>query len=99
DLLSHLVDLYFEKRNTFMPLLHRATFDNGLRNGLHNFDRDFGVLVLSVCALGARYSDDLRAYAGERWKRAFWCLVFIDTFMSSFLGRAKATDPTCVICS
>ncbi|KAF8823481.1 hypothetical protein HHX47_DHR10000062 [Lentinula edodes] len=172
DLLSHLVDLYFDKRNTFMPLLHRATFDNGLRNGLHNVDRDFGELVLSVCALGARYSDDLRVYAdvktkhslgwpyfsqivvlqdltrtsalyrvqiivnavmflqstsmpglcwpilglgvrfaqivgahrrnffgptptiaGELWKRAFWCLVCIDTFMSSFLGRPKATNP------
>ncbi|KAJ3915469.1 fungal-specific transcription factor domain-containing protein [Lentinula edodes] len=183
DLLSHLVDFYFDKRNTFMPLLHRATFDNGLRNGLHNVDRDFGELVLSVCALGARYSDDLRVYAdvktkhslgwpyfsqivvlqdltrtsalyrvqiivvhcsydragvqnavmflqstsmpglcwpilglgvrfaqivgahrrnffgptptiaGELWKRAFWCLVCIDTFMSSFLGRPKATNP------
>ncbi|KAJ3931619.1 MAG: hypothetical protein NXY57DRAFT_197483 [Lentinula lateritia] len=34
----HNFSLYFEKRNTFMPLLHRATFDNGLRNGLHDVD-------------------------------------------------------------
>ncbi|KAJ3862805.1 hypothetical protein EV359DRAFT_82993 [Lentinula novae-zelandiae] len=31
--------------------------------------------------------------AGELWKRAFWCLVCIDTFISSFLGRPKATNP------
>ncbi|KAJ3739033.1 fungal-specific transcription factor domain-containing protein [Lentinula detonsa] len=172
DLLNCLVDLYFKERNVHMPLLHQATFEDGIRNGLHKLDRDFGELVLSVCALGARYSDDLRVYAhvetkhslgwpyfrqivlmqdlthssalyrvqiiinalmflestsvpgicwpllglavrfaqivgahrrnffgpkptvtGELWKRAVWCLVCIDTFMSSFLGRPKATNP------
>ncbi|KAJ3799008.1 fungal-specific transcription factor domain-containing protein, partial [Lentinula aff. detonsa] len=172
DLLNCLVDFYFKERNVHMPLLHQATFENGIRNGLHKSDRDFGELVLSVCALGARYSDDLRVYAhvetkhslgwpyfsqivlmqdlthssalyrvqiiinalmflestsvpgicwpllglavrfaqivgahrrdffgpkptvtGELWKRAVWCLVCIDTFMSSFLGRPKATNP------
>ncbi|KAE9401031.1 hypothetical protein BT96DRAFT_616033 [Gymnopus androsaceus JB14] len=29
----------------------------------------------------------------ELWKRAFWCLVCIDTYMSAFTGRPKATNP------
>ncbi|KAE9406990.1 hypothetical protein BT96DRAFT_986942 [Gymnopus androsaceus JB14] len=165
DLLDHLVDLYFQKRNG-MVLLHRPTFEQGLRDGLHKQDRDFGELVLSVCGLGAWYTDDPRVLADgtdskhslgwkyyeqivlmqdlsrntalmqlcfynrrqspvlaglyldlvydsckivgahrrnfygpkphpvkEQWKRAFWCLVCIDTYMSAFTGRPKATNP------
>ncbi|KAE9403325.1 hypothetical protein BT96DRAFT_990365 [Gymnopus androsaceus JB14] len=172
DLLDHLVDLYFRKRN-IMVLLHRPTFEQGLRDGLHEQDRDFGELVLSVCGLGAWYTDDRRVLADgtdskhslgwkyyeqivlmqdlsrttalyrvqiiinaimflqpsskpglcwpllglgvrfvqsigahrrnfygpkpnptkELWKRAFWCLVCIDTYMSNFTGRPKATNP------
>lgn len=29
----------------------------------------------------------------ELWKRAFWCLVCIDTYMSAFTGRPRATNP------
>ncbi|KAF9066459.1 fungal-specific transcription factor domain-containing protein [Rhodocollybia butyracea] len=173
DLLLQLVDLYFERQNLYFPFLHRPTFEQSLLNGLHKVDRDFGELVLSVCALGARHTSDPRAFAegstslhslgwkymeqiillqdvnhssalyrvqtiinaimflqptslpgacwsllglgvkfaqivgahrrnfagrkgslvGELWKRAFWCLVVIDTFMCSFLGRPKATNP------
>ncbi|TFK73931.1 hypothetical protein BDN72DRAFT_834263 [Pluteus cervinus] len=28
----------------------------------------------------------------EQWKRAFWCLVCLDRFLSSFLGRVAATQ-------
>lgn len=30
----------------------------------------------------------------ELWKRAFWCLVCIDTYMTSFTGRPRATNPS-----
>ncbi|KAE9401037.1 hypothetical protein BT96DRAFT_818451, partial [Gymnopus androsaceus JB14] len=173
DLLDHLVDLYFRKQNG-MRLLHRAVFEQGLRDGLHKKDRDFGELVLSVCGIGAWRTDDPRAFADgtdskyslgwkyyeqiilmqdlsgttalyrvpdhdcnaimflspssrpslcwnllglavrfaqmvgahrrnfygskpnptkELWKRAFWCLVCIDTYSSAFTGRPKATNP------
>ncbi|KAE9401030.1 hypothetical protein BT96DRAFT_800032, partial [Gymnopus androsaceus JB14] len=62
DLLDHLVDLYFRKQNG-MRLLHQATFEQGLRDGLHKKDRDFGELVLSVCGIGAWRTDDPRALA------------------------------------
>ncbi|KAJ3836013.1 fungal-specific transcription factor domain-containing protein [Lentinula raphanica] len=62
-LLSSLVDLYFAHRNTFMPLLHRPTFLQDLASRLHERERAFGELVLSVCALGARFSSDERVFA------------------------------------
>ncbi|KAF5392117.1 hypothetical protein D9757_003201 [Collybiopsis confluens] len=58
SLLVSLVDLYFTKHNFFVPLLHRPTFQRGLDARLHERNRSFGELVLSVCALGARYSSD-----------------------------------------
>lgn len=50
-----------------MPLLHQPTFQRALDAGLHEHDRGFGELVLSVCALGARYSSDKGVFDdGER---------------------------------
>lgn len=60
DLMTSLVDLYFERANTFLPLLHRPTFEKGLKNGLHYRSEGFGSTVLLVCALGSRGSRDPR---------------------------------------
>ena len=59
-LLTTLVDLYFKYSNVYMPLLHRPTFEKGIREGLHFRDEGFGSSVLLVCAIGARFSDDAR---------------------------------------
>jgi len=61
-LMSTLIDLYFVHINTYTPLLHRPTFDDGIRNGQHLRDEGFGSTVLLVCAIGARFSDDPRVY-------------------------------------
>ncbi|KAK0466105.1 fungal-specific transcription factor domain-containing protein [Desarmillaria tabescens] len=176
DLIPTLIDSYFMHFNTFLPILHRPTFDKSLREGLHYKNYQFGGVVLIVCALGSKYVDDPRVLmegeqskwsngwkwaaqvtsrsrafpslappdlyytqlccllsefyicssspqqswtivgiglriaqdAGahrkkttrnspvkntveaELWKRAFWCLVCIDSFFSSALGRACA---------
>ncbi|THG99015.1 hypothetical protein EW026_g3256 [Hermanssonia centrifuga] len=60
DLISSLVDYYFEELNLYMPLLHRPTFEQHIRQGLHLRDEKFGNVLLLVCALGARFSDDPR---------------------------------------
>ncbi|KIK65054.1 hypothetical protein GYMLUDRAFT_383150 [Collybiopsis luxurians FD-317 M1] len=65
SLLNSLVDLYFTKHNFFWPLLHRPTFQRAIDTGLHERDRAFGELVLSVCALGARCSSDERVFADK----------------------------------
>ncbi|KAI0749212.1 fungal-specific transcription factor domain-containing protein [Daedaleopsis nitida] len=60
DLLTKLVDLYFTNMNDYMPLLHRPTFEQGVKDGLHLHDEGFGSTVLLVCANGSRFTDDPR---------------------------------------
>jgi len=66
DLIPQLADLYFEVMNTYEPLLHRPTFQAGLDDDLHFRDPEFAMLVLLVCALGARFSDDERVFLDDR---------------------------------
>jgi hypothetical protein len=54
------VDLYFVNMNSFLPLLHRPTFEKSLTEGLHHRDDGFGAVALLVSAVGARFSDDPR---------------------------------------
>ncbi|KAF8727581.1 hypothetical protein AX14_007261 [Amanita brunnescens Koide BX004] len=60
DLFVSLIDLYFKEVNIFFPLLHRPTFERQIAEGLHNRDAMFGNVVLLVCALGSKHSDDPR---------------------------------------
>lgn len=60
DLLKHLVDRYFDQWNALNPLLNRPLFEKLVANEHHRSDRQFGMTVLAVCALGARYSEDQR---------------------------------------
>ncbi|KAJ6550162.1 fungal-specific transcription factor domain-containing protein [Mycena capillaripes] len=62
DVLSALVDLYFEHTNMYFPLLHRPTFDRAMADNLHLRDEKFGANVLLVCAIGSRFSDDPRVF-------------------------------------
>ncbi|KAJ7027175.1 fungal-specific transcription factor domain-containing protein [Mycena alexandri] len=60
DLLSELIDLYFAHKNIYLPVLHRPTFERSVADGLHIRDESFGAIVLLVCGIGARFSDDSR---------------------------------------
>ncbi|RPD72366.1 hypothetical protein L226DRAFT_546928 [Lentinus tigrinus ALCF2SS1-7] len=60
DLLAKLVDLYFTNINDFLPLLHRPTFEQGIKENLHLHDEGFGSTVLLVCANGSRFTEDPR---------------------------------------
>ncbi|KAG6812669.1 hypothetical protein H0H92_001427 [Tricholoma furcatifolium] len=60
DLIAVLVDLYFAKLNILLPLLHRPTFQKLLDEKLHLRDDSFAVVLLLVCAIGSRFSDDPR---------------------------------------
>ncbi|KAF9073615.1 putative fungal-specific transcription factor [Rhodocollybia butyracea] len=63
DLMTSLIDLYFENVNLLLPLLHRPTFMNAIAEDLHLSNTFFGASVLLVCALGSRHSDDPRAFS------------------------------------
>ncbi|KAJ3715625.1 fungal-specific transcription factor domain-containing protein [Lentinula guzmanii] len=60
DLLHDLVSIYFAEFDPYLPLLHRQTFEQGIKDGLHLRERCFGKVVLAVCALASRYSNDPR---------------------------------------
>lgn len=74
DLLSSLTRLYFSKFNFFLPLLHRPSFERSIALGLHYTDVPFALIVLLVCALGSRYSNDERVKLGgeDSWHSAGW---------------------------
>lgn len=52
--------LYFDHVNIYTPLLHRPTFERDLANDLHLHDVGFAQVVLMVCALASRFTDDPR---------------------------------------
>ncbi|THU79484.1 hypothetical protein K435DRAFT_785826 [Dendrothele bispora CBS 962.96] len=58
--LRSLMDLYFNFHHPYFPLLHRSTFERSVTEGLHHRDHDFGSLVLALCSLASKYSDDPR---------------------------------------
>ncbi|KAK0457720.1 fungal-specific transcription factor domain-containing protein [Desarmillaria tabescens] len=60
DLLSSLVDLYFVEVNIFVPLLHRPTFEKLVNDKFYLEDKEFATVLLYVCALSSRYTDDPR---------------------------------------
>ncbi|KAJ7122289.1 fungal-specific transcription factor domain-containing protein [Mycena epipterygia] len=61
DLLRALIGLYFVNVSHHTPLLHRPTFERAIVDGLHTRDASFGAVVLLVCAIASRFSDDVRA--------------------------------------
>lgn len=74
DLMDDLIGRYFSDINILLPVLHRPTFEQDMRSSLHLRDRMFGSLVLLICALGSRFSDDPRVLvAGDQtWLSAGW---------------------------
>ncbi|KAJ7758453.1 fungal-specific transcription factor domain-containing protein, partial [Mycena maculata] len=73
DLLSDLTTLYFVHSNIYYPVLHRPTLEKSIADGLHMRDESFGAVVLLVCAIASRYSDDPRVLApGDEPLRSGW---------------------------
>lgn len=60
-----LISLYSTLYNAYVPVLHLPLFLAALADGLHLRDPEFGSVLLLVCALGARFSDDPRVLLPE----------------------------------
>ncbi|KAJ2932551.1 hypothetical protein H1R20_g4545, partial [Candolleomyces eurysporus] len=60
DLLNELVGMYFAYVNAYFPFMHRPTLEKGIQSGLHLSCTGFGMVVLGVCAVASRYSNDPR---------------------------------------
>ncbi|KAF7347198.1 Fungal-trans domain-containing protein [Mycena venus] len=65
DLLESLIKIYFEQVNPILGILHFPSFNQSVSDGLHLRDREFGAVVLMVCALASRHSDDPRVFLDE----------------------------------
>ncbi|KAJ7032431.1 fungal-specific transcription factor domain-containing protein [Mycena alexandri] len=65
DLLKNLVTIYFERINPILDILHFPTFRQSLADDLHLRDQIFGAIVLTVCAVASRYSDDARVFLDD----------------------------------
>ncbi|KAF8996694.1 fungal-specific transcription factor domain-containing protein [Cyathus striatus] len=59
DLILKLSKAYFDHVNLFYPLLHRPTFERAVANNLYLHDEGFGSVLLLVCAVGSRYTDEI----------------------------------------
>ncbi|GAA5915399.1 hypothetical protein JCM8208_002101, partial [Rhodotorula glutinis] len=64
DLARRLVDEFFTSLGGTCPFLHRAYFEDAIRNGLLQTDKSFLGLYYSVLAMGARFVDDPRLDTG-----------------------------------
>ncbi|KAJ3819000.1 fungal-specific transcription factor domain-containing protein [Lentinula raphanica] len=85
DLLTHLLDLWFEKAHPYFPLFHRPTFENAVLSGLHYHDRHFGETLLAVCALSSRQSNDPRVFMhGSRLSAGFTWMQQVNPVPFSF---------------
>ncbi|KAJ7137355.1 fungal-specific transcription factor domain-containing protein [Mycena crocata] len=62
DLLKSLVKIFFEQINPIISILHFPSFQQSISDGVHLKDPRFGAVVLAVCALASRYSDDPRVF-------------------------------------
>ncbi|KAJ7752558.1 hypothetical protein B0H16DRAFT_1545780 [Mycena metata] len=63
-LLSSLLSIYFTQINPILDVLHAPTVWQGVREGRHLRvgEEAFGGVVLGVCAVASRYSDDPRVF-------------------------------------
>ncbi|KAJ6463713.1 hypothetical protein C8R47DRAFT_1225056 [Mycena vitilis] len=108
DLLKSLIKIYFEQINPISGILHFPSFHQSMLEGLHFRDPEFGAVVLIVCSMASRHSDDPRVFldgtnsehscgwngSGSRAVQSvFWVLVVSDTIMSAFKGRPSITQP------
>ncbi|QRV74945.1 Fungal specific transcription factor domain [Ceratobasidium sp. AG-Ba] len=62
DLRDSLIDLFFTHVNAFFPLLHRPLFEHHIQEELHFKDSAFACVLLLVCAVGSRWSNDRRVF-------------------------------------
>lgn len=73
DLLQDLIDIHFRTSHCTMPVVHEPKFRKNVQERLHHYDLQFGKLVMMMCALASRDSDDPRVLLpGEKESSAGW---------------------------
>jgi len=68
-----LIDIHFQTSHCTMPVLYEPKFRKDVQDGLHYKDPFFGGVVMMMCAVSSRYSDDPRVVVpGEKLYSAGW---------------------------
>lgn len=100
DLMSLLIDAYFEHFNIYLPLLHRPTFEHDIKRGLHFRKRSFGTVLLLVCAIGSAWTEDPRIPTPEPgYGRGWEWFSQVGHEKWSLLARPKLHDlQACAVC-
>ncbi|KAF8879184.1 fungal-specific transcription factor domain-containing protein [Mucidula mucida] len=91
DLMTALVELYFQFQNCYLPLLHRPTFEKAIRDRLYWTDHRFGATVLLVCALGARNSEDPRVFVDGRGEAGWKWFDQVSIYRTALQSRELTT--------
>lgn len=94
DLVPQLVDNFFVSINNFFPVLHRPSFERALADRRHHSDIGFGSVVMLVCAIGARHSDDMRCreQCGDIHSSGWKWFDQVQVHRKSFLSPPRLYD-------
>ena len=92
DLMAKLIDGYFDNLNVYMPLLHTPSFQRNVRDGVHLREPLFGAVVLLVCAIGSRWTDDPRVQTDDGTTPGWRWFTQVDTVRWSIFERPTVED-------
>ncbi|THH04869.1 hypothetical protein EW145_g5209 [Phellinidium pouzarii] len=94
DLIPQLVDKYFTTLNPYLPILHRPSFERALADYRHHTDIGYGSVVMLVCSLGARASNDPRCLLDDTSKHSAGWKWFdqVQVHRKSFMGPPRLYD-------
>ena len=94
DLLPKLIDNYFIYMNPFLPILHRPSFERAIASRQHYADAGFGSVVMLVCGIGARWSEDMRVRGEGLWRHSAGWKYFdqVEKHRRSFIGPPRLYD-------
>ncbi|KAF7341688.1 Zn(2)-C6 fungal-type domain-containing protein [Mycena sanguinolenta] len=91
-LMPSLISLYFNNVNSFLPILHRPTFNQRLNEQLHIVDNGFGTILLLVCALGSLYLTGSTEPTLDGGKLAWECYDQVELCGHSLRGPPTLYD-------
>ena len=98
DLMKKLLDAYFLHYNMFIPILHRPTLEQKIKEGLHLRDQGFGAVFLLVCANGSRVIDDPRVQTDDGRVPGWQWFEQVETARWTYMERPRLEDlQTCAV--
>ncbi len=101
DLTPKLFDFFFRSVTPFLPVIHRPSFEAQFADGVHFRCPAFACVVLLVCAIGSKYSDDPRVSLEEAGPASAGWKYFIQVkeLKKALYAPATLADLQCFVVS